>query len=226
MKSTIQSDFIRSLVSEIENELVQYYLFARQTTVADHLIARNDVKRFLGDEATKLKEWEARAAVWLEHSPEELFIGIHIQEDLLAALQESDPREKLCDENLDAFTTVVEEVSHFHLILNRMSNDRTVTKTELESQGEIDKLLLSALYLQRQHGDPHILHLARKLFDEAQIISEDYETYWQATKHAARFWFHVGHTEKQLTASVREALRGHYHASWREKVSKPLMSAA
>ena len=226
MNSSDKKTFLRSLVSEIESELGAYYGFSQHSNVADHIIERDEVRFFLGDDAKKLKEWEARAAVWLAEQPDELFIGMHIKDELLDTLSNNDPRRGLNDSNLDAFTIVVEEVSHFHMILNRAASERQVNRTELETQGEIDKLLLSALYLQRQHGDPHILHLARKLFDQALIIADDYETYWQATKHAARFWFHIGHTEKQLTPAVRNTLQQKYQASWHEKYSHTIVSAA
>ena len=127
---------------------------------------------------------------------------------------------ELSDANLDAFCVLVEEVSHFHLIVNRAEAKLPVTKLELEWQGEVDKLLLCALLLQKQSGDPHVLPLVRRLFDEALIISDhNRQRYEEATRFAARFWKICGRNSIMLHGALQQFLNEAYRSSWQQKIT-------
>ena len=85
----------------------------------------------------------------------------------------------------------------------------------------MDKLLLAALFLQRQCGDAHLLPLARRLYDGARIIAEDHELYWQATRYAARFWFALAQPDagaRPFTRSLCSLLRLQYERPWAAKL--------
>jgi hypothetical protein len=131
-----------------------------------------------------------------------------------------DPRAALTDANLDAFCVLVEEISHFHLILNRAQAGLEVTKLELEWQGEVDKLLVSGLFLERQSGQSYLLPLARKLYDLAAVTAVDDQLYEEATKYAARFWFQLAKDADLRLDSprLRDRLRQAYRCGWTDKV--------
>ena len=194
-------------------------LFRSLARAQDHVVGKDQLRRSFGPGVASMEEFKARGAVFLQEDgrTDELFIGIHYDQILVATLEGQNPLVRLENSNLDAFCTLVEEVSHFHLILNRQSQNRGVSKLELEWQGEIDKLLLCATLLEAQSGDLHLSPLAQLLFDSASIVSANHETYWQATKHAARFWFAMAHREQGLTPKLREILRQSYQAPWTEK---------
>jgi hypothetical protein len=135
---------------------------------------------------------------------------------LCEELAKASPLAGLDNVNLDAFCILVEELSHFHLLLNRVDAGRPVTRSELELQGELDKLLICARLLKRQSGDYHVVALARTLYDRAEIVAADPEPYVQATKYAARFWF-AASEDGPDDPQVKERLRALYNADWTEK---------
>ena len=209
---------VGSLMADVEDELSAYYGFPLLASAAEHVITRAELVEALGAQAQAQPEWQSRAGVWLvpdrTEGTESVYIGISLDAALTRVLSAADPRLTLDNGNLDAFCILIEELSHFHLLLNRVSAGRPVTRSELEMQGELDKLLICARTLKRQSGDYHVIALARTLYDRAQIVAHDPEPYVQATRFAARFWF--GHSEDGPDG-VREELRAFYDADWTEK---------
>ena len=139
------------------------------------------------------KQNPARAAVYLleqpgknQHEEQELFIGVYFHPDLINIVLKQDPLYKLDMYNLDAFCVIIEEISHFHMIVQRASAERHVSKLELEWQGEIDKFLITALIL--SHKNPHLnlTVLQKHLFENVRISNE--ARYQEANYRAAKFW--------------------------------------
>ncbi len=208
---------LNEIVASVERELATVYAFAPVAAATDHLIQRDDIHKTLGDTAKEQPEWHARGGVWLSGDESDLFIGIHIDDAVTEHLTEHCPLTRLASHNLDAFCVVVEEVSHFHMILNRVG--RGVSKLELECQGEIDKLLVAARLLERQCGRPHLTALARVLFDEAHVVGADTATYEAATRYAARWWYAVTSGDDRLTAAIITSLRSQYKTPLVEKLA-------
>lgn len=207
---------LANLMTAVEGELAAYYDFPVLAPVAAHVISRDELSAALGNQAQNEPEWAARAGVWMIPDNDGAFIGVTLDEPLKECLASMDPRTLLDNGNLDAYCILIEEVSHFHLLLNRLAEGRPVTRSELELQGELDKLLICAKTLKRQCGDYNVVPLARTLYDRAEIIASDPEPYVQATRYAARFWFGQG-DEGPDGARVRERLRALYRADWSEK---------
>lgn len=225
---------LQDVVSDVERLLASFYAFDPLSSAVSHLVSREQLKHSLGDQVTSLREYQARAGVFLfepsRHQanggveaagePGELFIGIHFDDSIKSIVEAADPRQCLEEKNLDAFCVLVEEISHFHLILNRAEHGLGVSKLELEWQGEVDKLLICAKTLEAQVGDPHLEVLTRKLFDVATIESDaNYDLYWQATRYAARFWFEAVRKFGRLSEELRETLKRTYEASWTQKLA-------
>jgi len=211
---------IVQLVDRVERELAEFYAFAPAARASGHLVTKAELHRSLGDPVKEKPEWHARAGVWLSEPShdEDVFIGLHLDDALKAQLESHDPTVALDAANLDAFCVLVEEVSHFHLILNRALATHPVTRLELEWQGEVDKLVVASRTLERQSGDPHVLPLARALYDLSSIDAHaDAELYWQATKYAARFWFDALRAGLESPEDARPTLRAAYEAQWDSK---------
>lgn len=207
--------------SGIENRLSSYYEFQLAAPAIDHLIDRDSLLGVIGETVTELPEWQARASCWFveaEHESEGLFIGMHIDEHLLERVLSPSPLVSLSQDNLDAFAVLVEEISHFHLLLNRARAGLKVSHLELEWQGEIDKMLVAAMLLDEQVGDPHVVPLARKLFDLSTITAKNEHLYWTATKYAAQFWYGIAEGTPIDSALLRRLLHRAYHGSWTEKM--------
>ncbi len=211
---------IGRIVDHVEGELCAFYGFLPRARASEHLISDAWIAEAARFNLFRLDHPNERGGVYLtsESVEDELYIGIHLAQSVTVPLTRHDPICSLSDTNLDEFWVLVEEVSHFHLIINRASVGRPVSKLELEFQAEIDKVIISAIFLRTQVGDCHLLPLVRKLFDQARIVSNDYELYWKATRHAARFWFHQLQTEPQLTERLQEILRRRYDAIMQEKL--------
>ncbi len=213
---------LTGIVQSVERELAAVYRFSPRAEASDHLVDRDVIQASLGDAACELPEWQARGGVWLMGDAPDLFIGIHIDESIAATLTAADPLTHLCSDNLDAFCVVVEEVSHFHMIVNRVSDGRGVSKLELECQGEIDKLLVAALLLERQSGHAHVTALARTLFDAATIVSHQTGLYEAATRYAARWWYTAATSDARLDPAALTQLRAQYKAPLAEKLTAPM----
>jgi hypothetical protein len=214
---------LAEVVGDVERRLSDFYGFAPTAPAALHVLSSAELGQSLAarDAAASMPEAEGRAGVFVTSpstADDDLFIGIHFDDSISARLAADGPLVRLSDANLDAYCVVVEEVSHFHLILNRALAARTVSRLELEWQGEIDKLLLAATLLSEQAGHCHLEPLARRLFDEATITAVDAPHYWEATRLAARFWRSATRQTSRVTSELRDTLRASYYADWERKL--------
>ncbi len=200
------------LIQTIENTLAHFYGFTLTASSAEFLLTET------------ISESTERGCVLIHENKEHdtLEVGIRLRDEILAIVNSHDPLTQLSNHNLDAFWVIAEEVSHFHLICNRAHSARGVTHLELEIQGEIDKLLLAAGLLFEQHGDAHLLPLARKLFDESEIYSAG-DLYHDANRYAADFWYrflqqHEHNGSPIHDPKLRTLLRQSYISSLSDKL--------
>jgi len=222
MPRTSEENFL-TLIQKVETDLAAFYGFQLQASAAQHLLSRDELQRHT--------DRPGRASTVFSQAHDELFIGVHFGEDIAATLDTHNPLLGLHDANLDAFCVLVEELSHFHLIINRVGKQQELSKLELEWQGEIDKLLISAVWLRAQKADAHYLPLARKLFDLAEIGTQEPDLYWEATKHAAKFWYDIitytdGIDDPMHSVKLKNILRQAYSSNWSAKIGKIRLSHA
>lgn len=214
-----QSNF-NNTVQTIEKTLSSYYGFKMKTSALHHILSEVD-----------LQEWQDKpiaitnnqANVLLIEEPQELFIGIHFNKSIKDAISKQSPENLLNQKNLGYFITLVEEISHFHLIVNRASQNRHTTHLELEWQGEIDKLLISALYLYKQFQNPHIYQLFKIIYEDSIITSKNQKLYYLATRYAAKFWKQVIINNQTSMGNLLYSplflnkMQYNYNSSWKEK---------
>lgn len=118
-------------------------------------------------------------------------IGVLIDTAVLQRLHERNPLQRLSDENLADFCTVLEGVSHFQYLVWCIERMRTVSLLELELQAEVDKYALAiCLLMQQTQGDfPAGLH--QRMFTRVSFAPEldcvSRQRYEEANRHAARF---------------------------------------
>ena len=176
---------LKKVIESIEEELSQYYDFHIDNSAVNYLLSRDDLKYFM---PLNNEEKVSRAQVIFSQENSETFIGIHFDQSIEKKLQNSDPNIELTNDNLDAFTVVVEEISHFHLILNRIRCEQKLSHLELELQAEIDKILVSGLFLYRLSGDPHIHALKKLIIDRSIVTGNDEQLYLTSSRYAKKFW--------------------------------------
>jgi len=171
----------------------------------------------------------------------DVFMGVSFAPAIMSHLASDDPLDRLSTKNLNACCVVIEEVSHFHLLVNRALRTQQVSQLELEWQGEVDKLLVCAQLLHDQCGNAHMLPLARMIYDSGIIFAdendgtnEDALRYWEATRFAARFWFGAISTSPNASGilhdpDLRRLLNRAYSASWNgklEAIAQPALRKA
>jgi hypothetical protein len=205
---------VHQIIRSIESFLSDFYEFEPQTSAAEHLVKYDELME-MHEDSSNLPEADAQAGVWFVEDPEDLFIGLYIHDSLKKPLIDQCPVVELNNGNLNSFCTLVEEVSHFHLILNRIQNQIPISKLELESVGEIDKLLVSSMFLKQQSGKHHVEQLAMQLYDRAHFVGIETKRYEEATRVAARFWFSV------LKSQPNEIAFKHLRATLQDVYRKP-----
>jgi hypothetical protein len=221
-----ESNELLKTIEHIEEKLGLFYGFSPLSTAGSHLVSKEDLVRHFGEAVTQLPEFKSRAGVYVytEKSSEDFFIGLHVDERIQVRINSDTPLRSVTRENLDSFWVIIEEVSHFHLLLNRAEQNRGVSKLELEWQGEIDKLLVTALTLTDQQGDPCLRDLVDLLHGSAIISAHEKleQLYLEANRYAARFWHKTMRKNQPLDLETRRLLRQIYRDSWPGKISKLL----
>lgn len=132
---------------------------------------------------------------------------------------------------LNAFCVAAEEVSHFLMLLQRMTNQRSVTQLELEVQAEIDKFVLAYFSkpeaMKKKTRETFFEALFEKLFERFKLADhltpEQKTRYLEANEVAKRFIKDCGtmliRTEEQSENLLR-VLRQFYLASREEKLRR------
>ena len=211
---------MEELVSHIETLLAEYYRFSPIVSATSFMLDDAALSSFSGSENLNSEDFSPeRGSVLLvdEGEKEGVFIGLHIADSIVAGLENANPLNVLDGENLDKFCLLVEELSHFHLILNRMAEKKAVTRLELEWQAEVDKLLISSIVLKSQNGFSNQNQLAVALFDQAITTSSKKELYDTATRYAAKFWFEALKSSSWSDQKVRGFLLRNYRLNWEDK---------
>ncbi len=220
-------DQFNSIVTDIERRLSSFYGFTRKALACDHLVTFEELKSALElEKFTPVNRDDRESGVFLipEKSNNDLFIGIYFSDEVIDTLSKQSPEESLTNANLDAFCVLVEELSHFHLLLNRINDQKATSHLELEWQGEVDKMLMAATILQEKEGDPHVVQLMRMIYDHALITDvHRRDLYWEATRFAAKFWLDQISLSRNLSrliqsSDLRRLLKHLYEASWQQKL--------
>lgn len=210
------------IVSSIEDMLSEYYSFAPVVSASCYMINDADLSDISNTENINKDDFRSeRGSVLFLNARDQsdLFIGLHIADQVVQAIESSNPLDNLNGGNLDVFCLLVEEISHFHLLLNRVSNNKNVSRLELEWQAEIDKLLISSMILKKQSGFTHFNQLVTALFEDAQISSSNEALYNKAARYAAKFWHQTVKNSGWSDQKVRDFLLKNYHLDWDNKRS-------
>ena len=203
----------------IEQNISAYYDFELLTSANEYIVSRQHLRQLVAN-VDGYPEWLALGAVWFEdrQQTDEVFIAIHLDQKLAKVFQRGEsPLNKLNDDNISNFCVLIEEVSHFHLLANKAAQGITLSKLELELQGEIDKVIVCANLLHKQTGCCHLSPLVRKICDATHVANAFYE---QATIYAAKFFAcflqrgHAAHTHNVL---LRRCLQRYYLSPWQQK---------
>jgi len=144
-----------------------------------------DVRDFLLDE-DQLRESHgdlrpAREWVIVRQDADGVGLGVWFHPEDLGAVSERSPADAVA-EALPAWASLTEGVSHFLLLVRRLSRDETVSLLELEAQAEVDKYVTARLH--GRHAE------ARRLLDAPlapDLAPHERERYSEAGRLARRY---------------------------------------
>lgn len=201
------------LIESIEEKLARIYRFPLATSAVPFMMKKEQL-------VTESPEVKApRAAVFLTQAADAMEICIYVEAQLLQTLSRHNPHHELNHHNLDAYCVLIEELSHFHLLLQRSQEGRGVSQLELEWQGEIDKLLIAGLLMSEQKQESCFRDLHRSIFEES-ALSDD-PVYQEASHYAAKCWHRLLPKCRQLSQipqHIIPILQAAYQGSWTKKI--------
>jgi len=175
-------------------QLESLYALEHQGPITDYFVTPDEVRHLPGTGSRTL----------LHEHGEGVSLAVVFADDVATTLDRADPREGLDTDNLDAFCTVIEEVSHFLVLAFCARSERGVTQLELELQGEVDKYLTARLTFPSQGRSGLARRLRGVLFREyrlrADLTAEQCGRYSSASSLADRY---CGHLEESYIGEGR-----------------------
>jgi hypothetical protein len=158
-------------------------------------------------------------------------LSVYIDQRVTACLSSDDPLECLSDQNLSAFCSAVEGISHFQYFIWCVEHARQVSLLELELQAEVDKYALATLLLMQQAKGRFHQGLHRRLFSQvgflASLDAPSRHRYSEANRGAANFCRrnderHLSCRQPRVErwlAELRELFRCSHHQKMRRALS-------
>ena len=153
---------------------IEHFLICCSGRASDSLIGNIDLNR---------------EALLLRQSGEELELGLFVDPSILASIDAPGFLDRL-----DDLSCAAEGASHFLYVADRAEKGRSVSKLELELQGEVDKFLLIHL-IAAEGARPVSPEFFFKQFEEHAfgpgLSEEDVERYATASHFAAKYCAHM-----------------------------------
>ena len=214
------------IISHIEHEILEYYDIQKPTRARDFILQEEACQYMVQVSRREQNVHQPRAAVYLIDQgsecsqEEELFIGIYFQSELIEKILSMNLLHPLDLKHLDPFCVIVEELSHFHLIIERAQQNRQISQLELEWQGEVDKFLFSAIFLTKNKYSIDLKELQKLLFERVKLQPQN--RYHVANKKAAQFWMSaitqgVGQDVSLMEKNFRNFMQQYYQLPLHEK---------
>ena len=179
MRSKINNLEILNYCEFIDQYLSQYYAVANTPHIKDYIFLNKD------NECSQ---------VTLFQKNNELNLAIDFCHKDYLSLQKNNFFSQLNLSNLNLFWLLVEEISHFRLLITRAVADLKVSKLQLEFQAEIDKILLTYLFLDKQRTKPSLSKLCELSFSRCVLLpahSSEFFLYEEASRWASVFWYNA-----------------------------------
>ncbi len=197
-------------------QLEALYALEPQGQVTDYVVAADAARHLPGTGSRTL----------VHQDGDGVSLGVVFASEVSERLDRSDPREGLDSDNIGAFCTVIEEVSHFLFLAFCARWQRSVTQLELELQGEVDKYLTTRLTFASKGRSSLARRLRGVLFRDyrlpADLTTEQSDRYNAASSLADRYCGHLEDSyigEGRLDDLERDQRR-FYRLGQREKLER------
>jgi len=212
-----------SLLEAVQGLLERTYrMRARVGDVAPFVIGDAGYRRlYAGSE--EIGSPSGRARTLVRETAEGVRVCIYYPDALVRRLERYPPQAGLCDDNVDSFATLVEELDHLLMIAERTAAARPVTLFELELHGNVSKHLVLSRFAAGRGGERldagRRMWLRRRLFEnvnDAVSTASARERYRDAARWAVKFIDRLGALNGRRRLRV---LRGFHAANARGKLN-------
>lgn len=207
------------LIRQIERDICQYYNFSPLAPAEDFIKTSPSQTDHQG------KFSRAETVFRTSANNEDLEISIFLHRDLheLLLSWKQNPTQVISYQLIDALWVVIEELSHFHLILNRIKCSQPFSLLELEFQAEIDKLIFSTILFQRATGTCLFRQLGELIFrSEVSFTTTDRDRYLEAHSLAHEWYRNLEDSypfgNPTLKNQTHQKLARAYHTPWPQKL--------
>lgn len=203
---------LAGLAVELQRRLELLYALTPEAPVADFLIPPDSARPLPGEGSRTL----------VEEDGDEVRLGVVLEAAVAAEI--GDPRRVLDARNLGALCVLTEEVSHFLYVLFCARAGRSVTRLELELQGEVDKYLTAAALLSLQNEGALSTGLRDALFRRYRLRDgvggESAERYREASRLAFAWcgFLETEYLRRARFADLRREARRFYRLGQRDKL--------
>jgi hypothetical protein len=207
---------LEALLADTQRRLEALYAIEPQPPVAGFLVPEEEAGRYPGGGSRTL----------VAQDGEDLSVGVLLDPGVVRALRDTDPRVQLDHSNLQAFCVVTEEVSHFLYVLFCARVARSITRLELELQGEVDKYLCAAFVLSLQNDGAVAPGLRDLLFRHYRLAghldAEQEERYRAASRLAERYcgWLERRFLRRSRLQELARESRRFYRLGQRQKLER------
>lgn len=144
---------------------------------------------YRGDDIIVGNRMGGREALLIKNSGDMTELGLFIAPEILDVLEHSSPLA-----SPDEFACAAEGVSHFVYAYDRISQNKNMTKLELELQGEVDKFIVLSLAASKVRGSVSLkffnMQFEDHRFDPA-LGENECRRYAEASRLAAKFCHHL-----------------------------------
>jgi len=210
------SDGLAGLAVATQRRIEALYALEAQAPVADFLIPAGS--------AGSLPGGGSRTLVTVDG--DELSLGVVLDDAVVERLAALDPRRVLNRDNLAAYCTLTEEVSHFVYLGYCARHGRSTTQLELELVGEVDKYLAAADLLSLQSEGALSERLRELLFRGYSLAeglsSEQADRYHRASGLAERYcgWLESAFVKPRRPAELSREAQRFYRLGCGDKLAR------
>lgn len=201
-----------SLLEQLRGLIERTYGF--QTEIIDlgrYVVGNAGYRRFYAGRAalTSVDSLPHGARTMVRTLPGALRACIYYPDEMIETLEAYPPQIGLCDENVDAFATLVEELDHLLLLVWRKRQQRAVSLFELELQANVTKHLVLSRYLaagRPRLDPPERAWLRHHLFDKQRFSGDSpavVERYREAARYGVRFLERLPQPARARLAALR-----------------------
>ncbi len=213
------------ILNDIESLLLNYYNLRNSHRISQYIVSTPELKN-LGNEFTDTPK-RAFTVLQENSSPQknsDIFLGVFFDSQLQNTLEKALLKKNFDLNFVDILCVTIEETSHFHFLVDRISKEMPVTQLEIETQGEIDRFIILCLFLSKFLGSSNPQQIIYMLFDLAKfaVSPQEKEVYQKASNTAELFLRKMAHKYGQniLKEEARKNFKDVYFSSWDEKLNR------